>query len=55
MEYHSWNFVRLDDDKRYYVDVTLDDAGDYTVYDNFAKGMDSFADGHLVESKDDFF
>lgn len=47
---HMWNYVLMDDDKWYAMDVTWDDYdGDYgleVVYTHFLKGSDSFYSNH---------
>ena len=54
MESHSWNSVRLDDGKIYYVDVTWDDRGNYADYYCFAKGTDTLVEGHQPDTSGDY-
>ncbi len=41
---HAWNYVRMEDNKWYAVDVTWDDQDDLILYDYFLVGSDSFTD-----------
>lgn len=50
---HSWNVVKLDDGKYYFVDCTGDDLGDTIDYKFFAVGTDTLYKTHTLNTTED--
>ncbi len=47
---HSWNAVKLDDGKYYFVDCTGDDLGDKAGYTYFAVGTETLYQTHVINT-----